>query len=73
LKEEKLYFSQQENKISTRNSFLPTGLFRIVSFSTQEKLVLIQQKQRKEEVPEPGVDFVKQFLFLFVQIHLHLG
>jgi hypothetical protein len=34
--------------------------------------VLTQQKQKREEVLEPGVDFVKQFLFLSVQIHLHL-
>ena len=34
--------------------------------------MLIQQKQRKEEVLELEVDFVKQSLFLSAQIHLHL-
>jgi hypothetical protein len=59
-------------EISIRNSFLPTEPSRIVSFSTQGKLGLIPQKQRKQEVLELGVDFVKQSRFLFVQIHLRL-
>jgi hypothetical protein len=52
-----------------RNSSQQVELFQIVSFSIQGKLELILQIQRKEAILVYGVDFVKQFRYLFDQNH----